>query len=226
MEPYIIGVVSPTSSLKTLLSPLKGRDFVFRFFETATLFSQNLDHEVPDIVVLDHELGEAKTQALVKKIRASSMKIRDMTVVVVGMDVPIFERCVMYQSGADLFVSLPFSPDEFSAMIRAKARQIYKKRAVVRWGPYVLDKIEREARCNEELVNLTNCEFLIFQALMEAQGKTVTREEIYKAFGDPRKAYNPKSKALDMHIKSLREKLGAKGDSIESVYGGGYRMAQ
>ena len=227
MASYIIDVVESSPNVLGLIQDaLRGTRFTVRSFVKASPFLSMFAVNPPDLAILDLRIFDDYGLNVLKKIRSSDGDKRDTRVILMGLNSSVEERCAVFLNGGDGFLAYPFDPRELYAMVSANMRRVQKRKEIVRWGPFILDKIEREARKNNVLLNLTNCEFLIYQTLMEAQGSTVTREQLYRSFGDPRKPFDPRSKALDMHIKSLREKLGEAGKYVESIYGGGYRLAE
>ncbi|MDY2913579.1 MAG: response regulator transcription factor [Candidatus Enteromonas sp.] len=227
MANYIIDVVESSPTIMHQVSEaLRGTKFTVRGFVKATPFLNTFAVNPPDLAIIDLRIFDEYGINVLKKIRSSEGEKRDTRVILIGTSATCEDRCNVYHAGGDGYLSFPFEPRELYAMVIAQMRRVQKRKEVIHWGPFTLDKIEREARKLNQTLNLTNCEFLIYQVLMEAQGAVVTREQLYVAFGDPHKPYDPRSKALDMHIKSLREKLGEGGRFIESIYGGGYRLLE
>ena len=203
---------------------LRISDYIVRVFPSSRAFLASFESDPPDLVILDLNMRDISGIDVLRTIRMSKGDKRDTRVLCVGKGVSTRQKCEVYNAGGDGFMESPFDIEEFTAMVRAQMRRVAKRKEIIHYGPFTLDKVEHEAKKNGMLVPLTNCEFLIFQTLMEGQGKTVSRDALYEAFGDPKKPFDPKSKALDMHIKSLRLKLGDGDTHIRNVYGDGYKL--
>jgi len=132
------------------------------------------------------------------------------------------------EAGADDYVVKPFRPAELRSRIRAVLRRSGSNALgaeVLRVGPVVLDRGQREVRRDDALVQLTFSEYELLQALMQEPGRLFSRQELLRsiwgdgAYRDPR--------AIDVHIRHLREKLEeepSRPQLILTVRGAGYRL--
>ena len=134
------------------------------------------------------------------------------------------------EAGADDYVTKPVGLAELRSRVRAVLRRLQRDgaaRAVLRQGTLELDADARAVRVGATTVHLTFSEYEVLHALLRADGRLLSRQRLLDAvfgdhaFRDPR--------AIDVHVHHLREKLGAAGfaaDSILTVRGAGYRMAE
>jgi DNA-binding response OmpR family regulator len=133
------------------------------------------------------------------------------------------DRVAALDLGADDYLVKPFGLRELSARIRAVTRRTFADLpSVLRCGRLLLDERGRRAFVDDAEVTLTGKEFDILVALVAEPGETVSREDIFSRVWDEH-WYGPR-KVLDVHIASLRRKLGDPA-LIETVYGRGFRVA-
>ena len=135
-----------------------------------------------------------------------------------------YDRVQGLDAGADDYISKPFGMMELVARVRAVLRRTDAKsdRTEYRAGPLYVCPERHEALVGGERVQLTYKEFLLLCLLLENQGRVLTRELLMeKIWGLGAEREN---RTLDVHIRTLRQKLGPAGGLIETVRGVGYRM--
>src|SRR6185369_4676278 len=133
------------------------------------------------------------------------------------------DRIAGLDVGADDYIAKPFSVRELLARVRAVLRRS-EDAVAERYedGRLTIDFEDVRASCDNATVKLTNKEFLLLSTLARKRGRVVTRQQLldqvwgYSYYGDAR--------TLDVHIRRLRQKLGACGECIETVVGVGYRF--
>jgi len=124
-------------------------------------------------------------------------------------------------SGADDYVTKPFSPRELMARVRAVLRRADAAGETITSGDLVLDPASREVTVGGAAASLTRAEFSLLQVLMRSPGRAFTREElIARAFGD---AHEGMDRTIDAHIKNLRRKIDP--SRIVTVFGVGYKFS-
>lgn len=179
-----------------------------------------------DIVVLDIMMPRMNGIEVLQRIRrASSVPVLMLTAK--GDDA---DRIAGLNLGADDYVPKPCSPGELAARLRAILRRAGRTAAaseVVRAGDLVMHPASRVAEWRGGSLDLTGTEFSLLEVLARNAGQLVSKQEISKrAFGMP---LTPFDRRIDVHISSVRQKLGARDDGqswIQSVRGQGYQLLQ
>ena len=178
------------------------------------------DHPVPDVVLLDLGLPDLDGFELCRRLRADS----DVPIIVVTARGEEVDRVVGLELGADDYIVKPFGFRELVARIRAVTRRL-QQRAVeggpVRVGELEIDPRTRRVTLGGDDVTLTPKEFDLLALLAEDPGAVCSRTRILEEVWDPH-WYGP-TKTLDVHVASLRKKLGDPG-WIETVRGVGFRL--
>lgn len=176
----------------------------------------------PDLIVLDRMLpglsGDEVALRLKRDSRTASIPILMLTAKAEDED-----ELVGFALGADDYVRKPFSVKLVLARIAAvlrRQRSAGSRREVVAIGPVVLDHGRHEVLADGRPLDLTATEFRILSALMGARGRVLTREQLIdNAIGHGAAVTN---RAMDVHIASLRKKLGEAANCIHTVRGVGY----
>ena len=172
-----------------------------------------------DVVLLDLELPDLDGVQVCRTLRTRS----DAAIIVVTAHGEEPDRVMALDAGADDYLVKPFGLAELQARIRAVLRRVRPGGDVVRHGPLVVDIRTHRVTVSGAEVYLTPKEFDILELLAADPGRVVTRQEILEAAWDAH-WYGP-TKVLDVHMASLRRKLGLPG-LIETVYGRGFRLGE
>jgi len=180
------------------------------------------------IVLLDVMLPGLDGFEVLRRLRATS-QVSVLLLTARGEDI---DRIVGLEIGADDYLPKPFNPRELLARIRAILRRsqtspsdppLIKRLAVAALD---LDTGARHATCNNVELDLTDVEFDLLRALMEAPGRILTREYLSEIVLD--RKFSPFDRSLDTHICHLRRKLdqaGKFGDRIKTIRSVGYQLA-
>ena len=116
----------------------------------------------------------------------------------------------------------PFDLGELLARVRALGRRGAASDGIVKVGPLALNRLERHAKLNGQIVELTPREFALVTYLAKEAGRVVPRAELLRKVWETN--YDPGSNVIDAHVKKVREKLGDFAMLIETVRGVGYRI--
>jgi len=172
----------------------------------------------PYVVVLDLGLPDGDGLDVLKQIRRFS----DVPVIILTARGDEMDRVIGLELGSDDYVVKPFSVRELAARIRAISRRRQVAPAT-NTDRVVVDRGRHEVTVDGALIDLTAKEFALLSVLAEEPGRVFSRQELFSRVWDP--VWTGTGKTLDVHIASLRRKLGD-NDLIETVRGVGYRMVE
>lgn len=193
----------------------------------------NLLHEIalnqPDLLLLDQILPGKTGIDVLKELRLSHLYSKLPVIMVTGLSGED-DKVHALDFGADDYVTKPFYPKELAARIKALARRassavssvgVSSDRIV--FGSLIMDVAAHRVSVDSTDVSLTLTEFKILYELLRQNGQVLTRERLReKALGN----LNVTDRTIDVHMGSLRKKLGVAGSRIETVRGVGYRMKE
>ncbi|MAE63116.1 MAG: DNA-binding response regulator [Phycisphaeraceae bacterium] len=183
-----------------------------------------VQRERPDLIVLDLMLPGMDGLELCRRLKGDP-QTDSVPVVMLTARGEESDIVVGLEMGADDYVVKPFSPRVLNARLRAVLRRHApaetEERGAMRSGRLTVDADRHEVRIDDATVSLTHTEFLIVQALVRRPGRVFTRAQIVQASQGEHVAVTDRS--VDVHIVSLRRKLGDVGGYIQTVRGVGYR---
>lgn len=172
-----------------------------------------------DLILLDVMTPGIDGFELLRRLRRQS----EIPVIMLTARTAQADRIAGLDSGADDYLPKPFGPEELLARIRAVLRRSTRARKdveILKAGPITLIPAERRASRAGSDVPLTTIEYDILEFLVQAAGRIVSRDELSSAIH--RRRASPFDRSLDVHVSSIRKKLGSDGDSIVTVRGVGY----
>jgi two-component system, OmpR family, alkaline phosphatase synthesis response regulator PhoP len=179
---------------------------------------------LPDLILLDLMLpgidGLEVCRALRSDVRTSRIPVIMLTARGGEPD-----RIVGLEMGADDYVTKPFSPRELTARVRALLRRSGDRAApsgIIRLGALVVDLGRREVTVGDTVVSLTATEFKLLHLLASRPGRVFSRGELIDGVLGHDVAVLDRT--IDVHVVSLRKKLGDGGEQIQTVRGFGYRF--
>ena len=180
----------------------------------------------PDLVILDLQLPGIDGLALCGRLRADPHS-SDIPIVMLTARGEEVDRIVGLEMGADDYLTKPFSPKELMARIRALFRRLKRppgSEATLRFGPLEVDLARHQALWAGRSVALAPKEFSLLVALLEAEGRVLTRRALLEQVWGY--SYVEGTRTVDVHVRRLREKLPELAASLLTVKSVGYRLVQ
>jgi len=185
-----------------------------------------IEAEPPDLVVLDLMLpGRSGFEVLEELRRRDETRTVGVILLTARREEP--DRIRGLASGADDYLTKPFSPEELVLRVGAVLRRLRAPAAsgggsVLKIGPIAIDRAAHTVKVKGTAIELTRIEFRLLHLLAERRGRVQTRPQLLESVWEARS--DIQTRTVDMHVQRLRSKLGAAGDLIETVRGFGYRM--
>lgn len=202
---------------------LKNSGYAVEEFENAKSFFSRSAEKVPDLVLLDIMLPDMDGLEIVKKLRSRPDTVR-VPIILVTAKTTELDKVRGLDIGADDYLTKPFGVMELISRVKAllrRSRALQDDKQMV-LGDITLDSERREVHVGGELCELTFKEFELLKLLMVNAGIVLHRDTIMSdVWGTD---YEGESRTLDMHIKTLRQKLGEAGNMIKTVRNVGYKM--
>lgn len=202
---------------------LRSAGFDAEGYACADSFWEALQKEKPELVLLDSLLPGIDSTELMKRVRASGLA-GDVPVIMVAKSAREFDVIQCLDSGADDCIAKPVGMMEMLSRVRAVLRRAKPQQAgqVLKADKVTLSIEERTVRVDGEKVDLTYKEFEMLRRFMESPGEVFSREWLHENIWGG--TYSGKTRTVDIHVRTLRKKLGVCGALIESVRYIGYRM--
>ena len=190
---------------------------------TAKEFEQELKKRIPDMIILDIMLPDENGIRMLVKLRQAE-STRDIPVMMVTARSSEVEKVKCLDAGADDYVTKPFGVLEFNSRVKALFRRSMKNSNfnLIQVGDIVLDDDRRIVTVGEEEKNVTFKEYELLKYLMINKGIVLSRDKIMEAvWGFD---FQGESRTIDMHIKTLRQKIGSERNRIKTVRNVGYKI--
>lgn len=217
-------VVEDEKDIREILrNLLEDEGFQVVALESGINIIDDLNRNVPDLVLLDHILPGKTGVEVVREIRGHEKFARLPIIMVTGLSGED-DKVTALDHGADDYVTKPFYPKELAARIKALARrtEIEPKQSRLTRDRLTIDFAAHRVLLDGHEVQLTLTEFKILSELLKQSGTVLTRERLReRALGN----LNVTDRTIDVHMASLRKKLAPLGNQIETVRGVGYRFA-
>lgn len=210
---------------KLVIYALESQGFQAEGFETPERFWEAMRKSEPELVLLDIMLPGEGGISILKRLR-NNLSTAEIPVIILTAKNTEYDRVEGLDAGADDYISKPFGMMEMVARVRAvlRRRSSGPKASEYHWKELYICPEKHLVKVNEEEVALTYKEFMLLGILIENRGLVMTREVLLdKIWGLGAEREN---RTLDVHIRTLRAKLGNAGMYIQTVRGVGYRFVE
>ena len=192
-------------------------------FELPSRFWAAVEKKKPSMVILDIMLPEEDGLSVLRKLRESS-ETKDLPIIMLTAKSTEYDKVIGLDGGADDYVAKPFGTMELMARVKALLRRAEpvsdgKEYSI---GPLLLNPDKHIIRVDGQDVALTLKEFQLLCYLIRNKGNVMTRDQILQEIWGYE--FDGENRTVDVHIRTLRSKLGKAGDLIETVRGVGYRI--
>lgn len=217
----LIYIVEDDESIREIESiALKNSNYIVSAFENAKEFYKKLDELVPDLILLDVMLPDESGYDIVRKLRKRPAT-KDVPIIMVTAKTTEMDMIKGLDGGADDYIKKPFSIMELITRVKALLRRTAKEEPkLLKLDDLLIDHERHVVTVNNEPVDLTYKEYELLRLLMGSQGIVMTREVIMRSVWDT--DFEGETRTVDMHIKTLRHKLGDYGSRIKTVRNVGY----
>ncbi|MEO6992242.1 MAG: response regulator [Lacunisphaera sp.] len=227
MEKKKILVVDDEPDVTDLVAyHMKAKGFQVETLNDATASIAKARSYHPDLVILDIMMPDLSGIQICRILRADP-KLAKVPIIFLTAKSEPHDRIEGLESGADDYLSKPFSPKELVLRVESILRRANSTKeataATLQIGDILLDSETHRVTVRSELLDLTATEFKLLQLLMERQGRVQTREHLLLNVWNY--ATEIETRTVDTHVRRLREKLGEEAAWVETIRGVGYRIA-
>ena len=220
----LIYLVEDDNSIRELVAyTLHSAGFEAEGFERPSAFWRACAERRPDLVLLDLMLPEEDGISILKKLRQAPETAK-LPILLLTAKSSEYDKVLGLDSGADDYVAKPFGMMELLARVKALLRRTEQAESeeVYRLGALSVNKTRHEVYAAGQEVTLTLKEYDLLLFLAQNGGFAFSREQLLsRIWGYD---YGGGTRTVDVHVQTLRQKLGAAGGQIETVRGVGYRM--
>lgn len=203
---------------------LESSGYQAKGFKDAKEFYPTLEKESPELILLDIMLPGEDGLSILEKLR-QNRTTKDIPVMMVTARGSEYDKILGLDGGADDYITKPFGMMEFLARVRAILRRSQKRendQAVYEAGDLKLYVDKHQVFAGNRQVELTLKEFELLKFLLENKGIVMTRDKLL--IGVWGYDFDGETRTVDVHIRTLRQKLGDCGELIETVRGVGYKI--
>ncbi|MDO5378365.1 MAG: response regulator transcription factor [Clostridia bacterium] len=202
------------------LFALKNSGYQAMGFDTAKAFDKALSEKLPELILLDIMLPDEDGISILRRLR-SRTETRRIPVILVTAKSTELDKVKGLDSGADDYIAKPFGVMEMIARVKALLRRSggEEERLLV-CGDVTLDSERRTVLAAGVPVELTYKEFELLRLLMKNHGIVISREVIMERVWDS--SFEGETRTIDVHVRTLRQKLGECGSLIKTIRNVGY----
>lgn len=221
----MIYIVEDDAEIRELeVYALKSSGFESKSFDSGKNLDEEIKVQVPDLFILDIMLPGEDGLSILKRLRAQE-STKNVPIIMLTAKSSELDKVKGLDLGADDYIAKPFGILEFVSRVRALLRRSGNMKSEesvkITLGEIVLDSGTREVLVSGNSVELTYKEYELLKLLISHPGLVYSRQQILeKIWGID---FKMDTRTVDMHIKTLRQKLGEQGSVIQTVRNVGYK---
>ena len=220
----MIYLLEDDDSIRDLvLYTLQSQGMEAKGFPRPSAFWEAVAERLPSLVLLDIMLPEEDGISVLKTLRSSARTCR-MPVIMLTAKGTEYDKVLGLDAGADDYLAKPFGMMELLSRIRALLRRTQQETDTNRCGVQAVGQARHTVTVNGQEVALTQKEFEVLCLLLKNKGQVLSRERLIEDVWGY--AFTGESRTVDVHVRTLRQKLGEAGAYIETVRGYGYKISR
>ena len=188
-----------------------------------TAFRAACAKSIPDVVVLDIMLPEEDGLSILEKLRAD-VRYKNLPVILLTAKGSEYDKVLGFEKGADDYIPKPFGMMEMVARVKALLRRSTQAANTQEYtvGPLYVCPSSHLVKVDGQEIALTLKEFELLCLLLEKKNLVLTRDQLLNRIWGY--SFDGENRTVDVHIRTLRQKLGSAGNLIETVRGVGYKI--
>lgn len=224
MKSMIYYVEDDNNIRELVVYALKSSGFDAAGFDSGKTFFREMRRQLPELILLDIMLPDEDGMSILKKLKKTE-SMKDIPVIMLTAKSAEYDKVIGLDTGADDYVTKPFGVMELVSRVKAVLRRSGSKEQKPQnmvLDDIHLDRERHTVTVGGQPVELTYKEFELLDYLMRNQGIVLSREKLLEVVWNT--DYEGESRTVDVHIGSLRQKLGESGRKIQTVRGVGYKM--
>ena len=223
----MIYLVEDDSGIRELVCySLKSTGFEAMGFSKPSDFWCAMEDGIPELILLDIMLPEEDGISILSRLRGDSV-YAGIPVIILTAKGTEYDKVMALDKGADDYITKPFGVMELVARVKAVLRRsghASEEDKCYRCGSLYVSVTRHKVKCREEEIALTLKEFELLCLLLENRGIVLSRDNILKRIWGYE--FDGENRTVDVHIRTLRSKLGECGDIVETVRGVGYKISE
>lgn len=224
----MIYIVEDDENIRELVVyTLETTGFMAKGFEDGKSFREALKTSLPELVLMDIMLPGEDGISLLKRLKETG-RTQDIPVIMLTAKGAEYDKVKGLDMGADDYVTKPFGMMELVSRIKAVLRRVERMPKALdetlENANIVMDVKKHEVTVDGEVVTLTLKEYELLKLLLENQNVVLTRDKLLEDIWGY--DFDGETRTVDVHVRTLRQKLGAGGEHIETVRGVGYRISR
>lgn len=220
----LIYIVEDDASIREIeMIALKNSNYMVQAFDRASTFYAKIEEIIPDLILLDIMLPDEDGYSIVRRLRSNS-RTKKVPIIMVTAKTTEMDMVKGLDDGADDYIRKPFSLMELLSRVRALLRRSpQEETGELQVGNILLDNERHIVLADNKNVVLTLKEYELLRYLMMNENIVLSREAIMSRVWDV--DFEGETRTVDMHIKTLRQKLGDCGRQIRTIRGVGYSIS-